>query len=703
MGTQLLAMTAIAMLPVLALAGLAGLHGAHKIRADQEIALQTAAQDLARAFDQEITTQSLILATLAETVSTADFAAGVVQAADRLGSMITISAAGGAALLRPRLVSSPNALDPALHLIVPVHQIDHETMRLDLQIAPNRLAALMAQRLTGAPAWSLLIDPDGRVALASQVALRLIGHVPASPAPLVGHAGESDLSVLRLQEGPTLLVSAVPSIGSPGWRVIVGQDAALLRSLEDGPMWSHLVTALVGILASLLLAVLLNHRLSRPLRALTLHAQAVALGAERAHEPLPVSSISEFEALRLGMIRADAVLRRRVAAERMALREARTGHELLDSVVNATAECIYVKDLELRYVLVNSAALLCGPEKLEEWQVLGRAARDLYPAHVARRIELADRAVLSSGRMTSFDQDIEWPGQPVQWMWFTITPWQDAEGRVVGVVSVSRDITEQRATGFRLRGMQADLLRATRLSAMGAMASGLAHELNQPLAAATNYLNASARLLDHGGARENPALAAARGAVSDSAQQLLRAGAIVRRLRDFVGRGEAELQLEDVSELIRGVVDLAKTDGSLQGVDLRMVLAPYTATVLIDLTQIQQVLLNLIRNAAEAITLALAQNPAREPGIIVLAAVIRPPEGTCVDVIDNGPGLAPHVSDRLFEPFISTKSSGMGIGLTICRTIVEGHGGQLLAQPANGGGMRFRIALPPVPQAGQYS
>jgi two-component system sensor kinase FixL len=131
-----------------------------------------------------------------------------------------------------------------------------------------------------------------------------------------------------------------------------------------------------------------------------------------------------------------------------------------------------------------------------------------------------------------------------------------------------------------------------------------------------------------------------------------------------------------------------------------MVLAPYTAMILIDLTQMQQVLLNLIRNAAEAITAARQADSGREPGVIVLAAVVRPPEGTCIDVIDNGPGLAPDIAERLFQPFLSTKPTGMGIGLTICHTIVEGHGGHLVAQPANGGGMRFRIALPPVPQPG---
>jgi C4-dicarboxylate-specific signal transduction histidine kinase len=300
---------------------------------------------------------------------------------------------------------------------------------------------------------------------------------------------------------------------------------------------------------------------------------------------------------------------------------------------------------------------------------------------------LGDRTVLATGRMTSFEQDYvpdpahhsdknggDKDGGETRWLWMTITPWQDAAGRVVGVVSVSRDITEQRAASARLRGVQADLLRVSRLSAMGAMASGLAHELNQPLAAATNYLNAGGRLLDRGVAGDPQALQSARGAVADAAQQMLRAGAIVRSLRHFVGRGEAELLPEDVGELIREACDLALDDGITGGIHLLIGNVPPAAIVLVDRTQIQQVLLNLIRNASEAITTAGADtDPAgKPPGKIVLSAQYRPAEGMCIEVTDNGPGLAPEIAERLFQPFVSTKPTGMGIGLAICHTIVQG-------------------------------
>jgi two-component system sensor kinase FixL len=400
--------------------------------------------------------------------------------------------------------------------------------------------------------------------------------------------------------------------------------------------------------------------------------------------------ITEFEELRRNLARAVAMLRRRGAAERMALREARTGHELLISVVNGTPEEIHVKDLDLRYVMVNRAALNNGPERRAEWQVLGKQTADLFPPELASHIEDADRRVLATGEATSFELDYLTPGDTSpRWLAMTIAPWQDVEGKVVGVVSVSRDVTPHRQAQVRLRKLQAELLRATRLSAMGAMASGLAHELNQPLAAATNYLNAGNRLLERSADGDTNALQAARGAVTDAAQQMLRAGAIVRRLRDFVDRGEVELQPESVEELLRETTDLAISDGLPENIGLELTVADNIGHVLVDRTQIGQVVLNLLRNAAEAIQ---SMEPPRQGLIRVSARLIS--SNMVITVQDNGPGLAPGIADRLFEPFVSSKRTGMGIGLAICRTIVEGHGGRLTAEMLPEGGMMFRIVLP---------
>ncbi len=579
------------------------------------------------------------------------------------------------------LLSDTGSIEPRVHLLQPILQGDHVVSVLDVALTPGFFASVLARQTRDDQAW--LVDERTQVVASAR-----------------NDQGDSGLAFSLVRNGhPADLQARAGLAHAAGWQVVLTRPPGEAASFDPQLMAAIGAAAFLAVAAGLAVAGMLGGRLARPLGSLADYAGSLARTSDLEPDRQAVSQTAEFEALRLGLVHAGALLRRRLAAERLALREARTSHDLLDSVLNATAECISVKDLDLRFMLINRAALMTWPEPLEEWQVLGRCAVDLYPEPVAQRMEQADRAVLASGRMTSYELGVDWPNQPhvARWLWVTITPWRNAEGRIVGVVTVSRDVTEQRAAGIRLRSMQADLLRTTRLSAMGAMASGLAHELNQPLAAATNYLNASARLLDRD-VTTRADLGAARGAVSDAAQQLLRAGAIVRRLRDFVGRGEAELQPEDMGDLLRSVVDLARADGLIRGIDLQLEPGTHAATVLVDRTQIQQVLLNLIRNAAEAI--AACDIGRAGEGVIRIATSMRPAEGTAIDVIDNGPGIDPEIAERLFQPFVSTKSAGMGIGLTICHTIAEGHGGSLAAEAVAGGGQRFRLSLPPAPSPG---
>ncbi len=577
---------------------------------------------------------------------------------------------------RTRPISAAVVMIPILHDGVVIGTL--ETLW-----SPDQLTATLRRGLGQQGGLAVLVDPMGRIAAASRALARRGGQIYApEPQPETsGWFGRSPLATVS-----TELERA------RGWRLFFSTDVPLPVSRVVQMLRQIILASLSVLLLTLGFVALVGRHVGLPLRGLSDLARNVASGVQRLETAMAPSLIIEFEDLRQAMLRADAVLRRRGAAERMALREARTSQELLMSVVNGTAESIHVKDLDQRYVLVNRAGLLAGAEPRAEWQVLGRAAADLFPPTVARRIEAADRRVLSTGMMTSFEQEyVPDPASGVaRWVAMTVAPWKDAQGRVVGVVSVGRDITQKRLADQRMRAVQADLLRATRLSAMGAMASGLAHELNQPLAAATNFLNAGGRMLDRAALGDQQAFAAARSAVADSARQLLRAGAIVRRLRDFVERGEVELQSEDLGDLLRVSCDLARSDGVCEGIDLRIDLNCGSAEVLVDRTQIQQVLLNLIRNAAEAII----GSGQVLPGLVVVSASLGSDSRMYIDVSDNGPGLSQGIAERLFEPFVSSKLTGMGIGLSICRTIIEGHGGSLTAEPGTTEGMRFRIALP---------
>ena len=238
----------------------------------------------------------------------------------------------------------------------------------------------------------------------------------------------------------------------------------------------------------------------------------------------------------------------------------------------------------------------------------------------------------------------------------------------------------------RLAAVQGELLRATRLSAMGAMASGLAHELNQPLAAATNFLNAASRLLvrDADRIRNCSSLRAARSPMRSCrhcAPARSSGACAIRRPRR--GGSESRRHVEPHSRDLRGCTCRRRTPAPTLVV--RVQDDPLLA--LVDRTQLQQVLLNLIRNAAEAINDAPG-------GRIEVSASRAASSGIEIIVSDNGPGLAPEIVDRLFQPFASTKALGMGIGLAICRTIAEGHGGTLTAGSIQVGG-EFRIVLPP--------
>ena len=249
-----------------------------------------------------------------------------------------------------------------------------------------------------------------------------------------------------------------------------------------------------------------------------------------------------------------------------------------------------------------------------------------------------------------------------------------------------RDLTERQQTEARLQELQSELVHMSRLTAMGEMASALAHELNQPLSAIANYMNGSRRLLQDS---QDEHAATLRDAMEKAAEQALRAGDIIRRLRDFVARGESERRVEDVNKLIEEASALALVGAKDRGVRVRFAFDPRLDFVLADKVQIQQVLLNLIRNAIES----MEETEKRE---LVISTAPAQDNLVTISVADTGTGIAPEVAAQLFQPFITTKRHGMGVGLSISRTIVESHGGSIAPQPNPGGGTVFSFTLPSV-------
>ena len=250
-----------------------------------------------------------------------------------------------------------------------------------------------------------------------------------------------------------------------------------------------------------------------------------------------------------------------------------------------------------------------------------------------------------------------------------------------------RDLTEQQQTQARLQELQSELVHISRLTAMGEMASALAHELNQPLAAISNYMKGSRRLLS---ASSDPNREKIESAMDRAAEQAMRAGQIIRRLRDFVARGESEKRVESIAKMIEESGALGLTGAREQGVSLRFELDRRNDLVLVDRVQIQQVLVNLFRNALEAMAGASQRR---------LVATTRPAADEMIEVsvADTGHGFADGVESNLFQTFFTTKETGMGVGLSISRSIVEAHGGKMWAENNPSGGATFHFTLPAVP------
>lgn len=245
-----------------------------------------------------------------------------------------------------------------------------------------------------------------------------------------------------------------------------------------------------------------------------------------------------------------------------------------------------------------------------------------------------------------------------------------------------RDLTERRSQERRMQELQSELVHVSRLTAMGEMASSLAHELNQPLSAITSYLHGASTLLT----AEKTDKDRIREVLDRSADQALRAGDVIKRLREFVAKGETEPTIEDPATLLEEAAALALVGAREQGVRVALRCERDLPDIIVDKVQIQQVALNLIRNAIEA----MEATSRRELTI----GVSRRDDFAFFFVADTGTGISPEIARQLFQPFVTSKASGMGVGLSICRTIIEAHGGRITARANESSGTVFEFTLP---------
>jgi len=262
---------------------------------------------------------------------------------------------------------------------------------------------------------------------------------------------------------------------------------------------------------------------------------------------------------------------------------------------------------------------------------------------------------------------------------------RDPENLITGLLCSGEDVTERRRVELEAQRSQQRAMHVSRLATMGEMAAGIAHELNQPLAAITNFAQASHRLLGVA----LPDIEEVREALRQIAAQAIRAGEIIRRLRNLVRDRATERELTDVNELIQEMLTLTQADARLHGVRLSLDLPSGLPRLELDRIQIQQVLLNLVRNAIEAMEGTAGVRPE-----IVIRTTLPADGGLEISVSDNGPGVNPEIGERMFEPFCTTKESGTGLGLAISRTIVQAHRGRLGYRAVHPHGACFYVRLP---------
>jgi two-component system sensor kinase FixL len=372
-----------------------------------------------------------------------------------------------------------------------------------------------------------------------------------------------------------------------------------------------------------------------------------------------------------------------ISARRAAHNTLHARDELLRAIIAMAPEAIIVIDPAGTIISFSAAA-----ERIFGHQaaaMLGRNVRVLMPepyrgqhdSYLARYLATGEKRIIGIGRVV-VGQRADGTIFPIELQISEV----EAGGRRLFAGFV-RDLTEQQEAERRFQDLHTKLLHASRLSTLGRMATTLAHELNQPLSAIANYVQAGAHLLATGQAALLPKVA---DALARAGEQAARAGGIIQRLRGFVARGESEKTETDLNALVEEAAALALVGAREHGIHVTFALAPALPPVLVDRVQVQQVVLNLVRNAVEAL------QPCTRREITVTTT--RGGDHAEISVADSGPGIAPEIRAEIFSPFVSTKPDGMGLGLSICREIVESQGGRLTVVSAPETGAVFRFTLP---------
>jgi len=412
-------------------------------------------------------------------------------------------------------------------------------------------------------------------------------------------------------------------------------------------------------------------------------------GRKRAEEQLQavnqqlMASEQQLRASNQQLVASEQQLRasnQQLAASGQELRESQ---HLLDATINNSPAVIYVKNLAGCYLLVNKSYEEILGISCEE--MLGKTDEVLFPKDVAEKFRVNDERALESEFPLEFEEVALHANGELHTYISTKFSLRDSSGSPYAICGISTDITERKRLEDQERKHHEELVHFSRLTVAGELASGMAHELNQPLTAIANYAMACQRMID----LEKVDLSMIREATEEIAGQAMRGGEIIRRMRDFVRKQGPQRVEADFNEIVREAVDLVKMRAKDSGATLQLEFSDKPLMVFADKIQIEQVLVNLLQNGFDS----MAQV---KPCDRVLTVRTSRTDEDMVEIAveDRGAGLSGGDAEKVFESFFTTKADGLGIGLSISRSIVEEHEGRIWATPNPQKGTTFRVALP---------
>lgn len=456
-----------------------------------------------------------------------------------------------------------------------------------------------------------------------------------------------------------------------------GYKPGMKRPLSNARDWKDLIVAALAAICLLLVA-------------------GMALAPElMLDQGARTASSVAFALLGLGtiywLLRSVLTLRGTAAETADTLRE-REAHlqSILDTVLDATV----VIDASGTMLSFNASAVRQFGYTVEEAignnvsMLMPSPYREQHDAYLARYLTTGEKRIIGLDRVV-VGRRKDGSTFPMK-----LAVGEMRQGDRIYFTGFIRDLTEREESQAMLDQARSELARLARLNELGEMASTLAHELNQPLSAIANYVQGCRRMLDKVDEEHANRM---RGALDETAKQALRAGDIIRHLREFVTRGETDKGPEDMNHLVEEAGALALVGSRERGIKSVFDFGAGSSMVVADHVQIQQVLINLMRNAVEA----MRDSPKKE---LVVRTRRVSPDWLRVEVEDTGPGIADEIAPVLFQPFVTTKPSGMGIGLSISRRIIESHGGELTVTRNAAGGATFAFSLPAFTEASvEYS